>query len=183
MRRAVDRVTDDGSQGMMGHMSLHRFYGSLGGLWSFLSRHRQTKPGPGEAGAPNVTGWQEGLDLGAKPFPELVLRVSNEGKFPVHDLKLKVPVGVRGTYLRDIHALDPGETQEVRVAIPAPPRSAQVVPEITFTDTAGNHWLRTVTGELKQLQELPGWDAEPGAYRAEDHPTLHLQSESYSVAS
>jgi hypothetical protein len=157
----------------------------VGVLW--LAGQQMMKLGPGtasqsEAGGPAVFGWQEDLDLGAKPFPELVLRVRNEGEEPVHSVKLRVPVGVGGTFVRDLHSMGPGETQEVRVAIPAPPRSARVLTEVLFADSTGQQWLRTETGELRKLQEPPAFDAEPGAYKAEDHPTLRLQSEGRKVA-
>jgi len=156
-----------------------------GVLW--LAGQQMMKLGPetasqSAADGPAVFGWQEDLDLGAKPFPELVLRVRNEGEEPVHGVKLRVPVGVGGTFVRDLHSTGPGETQEVRVAIPAAPRSARVLTEVSFADSAGQQWLRTETGELRKLQEPPAFDAEPGAYTAEDHPTLRLQSEGRKVA-
>src|SRR6266581_4516813 len=120
----------------------------VGVLW--LVRQQMMKLGPetasqSEADGPAVFGWQEDLDLGAKPFPELVLRIRNEGEEPVHDVKLRVPVGVGGTFVRDLHSMGPRETQEVRVAIPAPPRSARVLTEVSFADTTGKQWLRTET--------------------------------------
>jgi hypothetical protein len=135
-----------------------------------------------EANEPPVYGWQEGIDLGAKPFPELVVRVRNEGNSPVHDVTLRVPVGVRGTFVRELHSLGAGQTQEVRIAIPAPPRSERIATEVTFVDETGRGWLRAANGELSQPENIPPFTSEPGSYKVEDHPTLHLQSEGYTVA-
>jgi hypothetical protein len=155
-------------------------------LWLLGEQMMKLGPEPAsqsEIDGPAVFGWQEDIDLGTKPFPELVLRVSNKSELPVYDVKLRVPVGVRGTFVRELHSIEPKETQEIRVAIPGPPRSSRVMTELSFVDTIGRQWLRTATGELKQVEQAPLFDADPGAYSAKDHPTLHLQSEGRTVVS
>jgi len=71
--------------------------------------------------------------------------------------------------------MGPHEVREVRISIPAPPRSNLVVPQVAFVDATGRGWLRFGNS----LKEATGkdmsehWHQHPGAYRSdEEHPTL-----------
>lgn len=130
---------------------------------------------------PSVVGWQEAFDSEAKPFPELVLRIRNDSAGPISNVRLRIEAGIQGTFVRDLQYFARNTTQEIRIAVPARPRSEQVLPEIAFRDAQGKSWLITVGQELKQIEHIPDWHTNPGAYTTENHPTLAMQSQGYEV--
>jgi len=125
---------------------------------------------------PAVSAWQEAVDVSATPFPALVLRVKNGSDLAVHDVMLRVEVGILGTFVRKPGSMEPQETREIRIAVPGPPRSAAVIPEVMFADANNQYWLHEVSGQVIQLasENLPVFEEMPGAYSDKDHPTIHL---------
>jgi hypothetical protein len=122
-----------------------------------------------------VSAWMEDVDLGSGPYPALVLAVRNGSDQAVYSVSLSAAVGVRGTFVRWLSSMGPGEEREVRVSLPAPPRSDETTPAILFTDSAGVQWLRTWAGELKNPisdDVRAHHTADPGAYDRDHHPTL-----------
>ncbi len=137
----------------------------------------ETEP-PGQNGTepPAVSARQEAVDVSATPYPELVLMVKNGSDLAVHDVTLRVEVGVLGTFVRKPGSMEPQEAREIRIAVPGPPRSAAVIPEIMFADVNNQYWLHDVSGQVTQLanENLPVFEEMPGAFNDKDHPTLHL---------
>jgi hypothetical protein len=125
-----------------------------------------------------VAAWLDAYLQDTKPFPELVIRVRNGSELPVYRMIMNIDVGVRGRFVRQPGALGPGETRELRVAIPGYPR-ADVRPDIMFTDAAGREWLRRGwSGKIEDTSTPPHADimvTNPGAYPSyQDHPTMSL---------
>jgi hypothetical protein len=133
---------------------------------------------PGQNGTepPAVSAWQEAVDVSATPYPALVLRVKNGSDVAVHDVTLRAVVGVLGTFVRKPGSMEPQETREIRIAVPAPPRSANVTPDIMFADANKRYWLRSASGQVAQVSspDTVDFNEDPGAYADKDHPTLHL---------
>ena len=127
-----------------------------------------------------VAGWMHNVVLKGfgEGFPELVIRVRNGSDLPIYVVTVSADVGVRGKFYRALDALAPHETREVRIAIPAPPRSSEVTPSLIFTDSAGRLWYRAPRGELRHPTDddrTAHFETHPGSYGTpEDHPTLHI---------
>jgi hypothetical protein len=126
-----------------------------------------------------VAAWLHLYEADTQPYPELRIRIRNGSELPIYAVALNINVGVRGTFVRQPGAMAPGETRELRVQIPAYPR-LDVRPSVAFTDAAGNRWLRTSNGQIKEpsVQEnVEVFQTSPGAYASyEDHPTFSLGS-------
>ena len=125
-----------------------------------------------------VSAWLSDYLPESQPFPELVILVRNGSAEPAYSVNVNVDVGPRGAFTRRLGTLGPGETRELRIAIPGQPRSDDPGPAIMFTDSAGRPWLRGPSGTLRkpttdeiheQLQESAGAYADASA-----HPTLEL---------
>jgi hypothetical protein len=125
-----------------------------------------------------VAAWLDAFLQDALPFPELVIRIRNGSGLPVYRVIMNINVGVRGRFVRQPGALGPGETRELRVAIPGYPR-IDVRPDIMFIDSQGRQWLRRgYRGEITEASMQDSIDivaTNPGAYTSyEDHPTMSL---------
>lgn len=109
----------------------------------------------------------------------------NNSEEPVYEVILNAMCGVRGTFVRWLGTLGPGERRQVRILLPGYPRSDDYRPSLGFVDSAGRQWLRDQRGTLKEatvaeLQALTREDA--GAYEStEAHPTLHLDRPGYEI--
>ena len=75
--------------------------------------------------------------------------VGNGSRQPVYDVVLNAALGVRGTFVRQLGTLAPGETRLVKVLAGGAPRSnAEDSPGLGFTDSAGRVWQRDHRGRL-----------------------------------
>jgi len=107
-----------------------------------------------------------------------VVLVRNGSDHPVYAVAVQLVVGVRGTFVRRVGVLGPGETRELRIKVPGEPRGVPFA-NITFADSAGQVWMRA--GHLGNLTRPSNEDAmailqeDPGAYPTHgEHPTLAL---------
>jgi hypothetical protein len=119
-----------------------------------------------------------GVASGAPPTSliDYVVLVRNGSDQPVYALVVKLAVGVRGTFVRQMGELGPLETRELRIKVPGEPRS---LPEtsIMFGDSGSRVWMRSGRGKLTNPTAAEGqahFDQDPGAYSFENHPTLAL---------
>ena len=119
-----------------------------------------------------VAAWVDRVDMDAKPWPEVALRVRNSSELPVTDVGLQLGVGVRGTFTRYLPVLAPKEIRELIVYLPAYPRSDALMPALQFRDTAGRQWMRTETGQLRRVKDYLAFEEDSGSY--DEHPTLRL---------
>jgi hypothetical protein len=104
--------------------------------------------------------------------PILVILVCNGSAEPVYGVAMQVEVGVRGTFVRDLGVLGPGETRELQIEVPGYLKSMPR-PDIAFKDSAGRKWVRRGTGEILEGDPNPAFQLDPGAYMSiEKHPTL-----------
>lgn len=120
-----------------------------------------------------VSTWWSDVLHEPEPQPVLVILVRNGSAEPVYGVLVRVQVGVRGTYVRQVGVLGPGETRELQVVI-AGYLKLVPAPDITFKDAAGRTWMRPGTGELTEGAPSPPFAEDPGAYSIENHPTLAL---------
>jgi hypothetical protein len=104
--------------------------------------------------------------------------VRNGSEQPVYMATVQLVVGVRGTCVRRIGVLGPGETRELRIKVPGEPRGVPFA-NITFADSAGQVWMRSGhAGELTRPSIEDGkaiLQEDPGAYPSlAQHPTVAL---------
>jgi hypothetical protein len=123
-----------------------------------------------------VAGWVHEQRFQGDGLPEILVRVRNGSDLPIYYVELSIAAGGRGTFVRHTPAMGPGEIREYVVILPAPPRNEIWAPNIQFTDSTNQRWLRRSGGELSRW--LPGdahFEEHAGAYEsAERHPTLRL---------
>jgi len=122
-----------------------------------------------------VSAWTEEPLIDVKPYPQLVTVVENGSNQAIHQVSISLQLGVRGKFHRWLASMGPNEVREVRLSIPASPRSNLIMPQVAFVDASGRRWLRSGY----QLREPTGkdmaehWRQHPGSYQSEDeHPTL-----------
>ena len=121
-----------------------------------------------------VSAWWSDVLREKEPQPVLVILVRNGSAEPVYAAEVRVEVGVRGTYVRHVGVLGPGETRELQVVI-AGYLKIVPAPDITFKDAAGRSWTRRGSGTLTQDSPSPPFAEDPGALTSiEAHPTLAL---------
>lgn len=119
------------------------------------------------------TWWSDVLNE-ADAQPTLLILVRNGSTEPVYGVIVRVEVGVRGTYVREVGVMGPGETRELQVVI-AGYLKLVPAPDITFKDAAGRSWTRLGSGKLTEGGPAPPFAEDPGAYPSlEAHPTLSL---------
>jgi hypothetical protein len=128
------------------------------------------------AQASTIAAWTHQIRKGDE-WVEFVVRARNASLLPVYMTIIRLEVGVRGTFYRQLDRLAPSETREVVVYLPGYPRSSLVEPALLFTDARGQAWKR----ERGRLEEADANDyqhfqtRDPGAYESEEsHPTLSL---------
>jgi hypothetical protein len=150
-------------------------------LWLLAQQMRDRRVQSAErraAQARLVAAWEEDLDLEAKPFPQVVLMVRNGSDLPVYNVSIQAALGTRGTFVRGLGSMGPGETRELRIALPSPPSADVITPAVTFADAGQQRWFREGgTGILRELaeDEVVVFTEDPGAYGTyEEHPTLGL---------
>jgi hypothetical protein len=126
--------------------------------------------------AKSVAAWVQAYDYTADP-PTIYVRVINGSPLPIRNVAVRVPVGVRGTFVRVVTAMGPHETREWRIILTASPRTEFVVPALMFTDTADVTWIRGEIGTLIEptLDQRQAHNVQdPGTFETEaDHPTLN----------
>jgi hypothetical protein len=104
--------------------------------------------------------------------------VQNDSNEPVYHVVVRLPVGVRGTFVRGLGVIGPREGRELSFLIPGFLKS-ELAPDVLFFDKAGVTWIRNgQTGKLSRVKiddiiEFKREDA--GAYPSiEAHPTLGI---------
>lgn len=132
-----------------------------------------------QAQASTIAAWTHQVRKGDE-WVEFVVRARNASLLPVYMTIIRLEVGVRGTFYRQLETLAPSETREVVVYLPGYPRSSLVEPALIFTDAHGRAWKR----EHGRLEEAGTSDyqrfqtRDPGAYESEEsHPTLWLPND------
>lgn len=122
-----------------------------------------------------VSAWVEEPLINTGTYPQLVTVVENGSNQVIHQVSITVELGVRGKFHRWLASMGPREVREVRISIPAPPRSNLVVPQIAFVDAEGRRWLRSgyKLSVATDADMAEHWRQHPGSYSApESHPTL-----------
>lgn len=108
--------------------------------------------------------------------PTLTVRVLNGSLLAIYQVTVRIPVGVRGTFIRQVPAMGPGETREWRVTLPGQQRGDIYAPDVMFVDAASVTWIRQAAGALiapQDSEERTDWRPDPGAYGSDEaHPTL-----------
>src|SRR5258708_2957758 len=54
-------------------------------------------------------------------FWKVTIVVQNSSDWPVYNVSIRLPVGVRGTFVRSPGTLGPGESRELFILLPSPP--------------------------------------------------------------
>jgi hypothetical protein len=107
--------------------------------------------------------------------------MKNTSNAPVYSVAYRASFGVRGTFVRRIGSLGPGEEVQNVLHLPAAPRGENLQADLVFTDASGRTWLRNSVGNLKSVNnsELTGfYKQDAGAFTSiEEHPTLALGEE------
>ena len=113
---------------------------------------------------------------------DLTYLARNHSEEPVYDVVLTADCGVRGTYVRWLGTMAPGELRRVKIKLSGTPRAQEYQPHLTFTDAAGHRWLRTSAGQLRKptRSDERHLRESPGAYGSVDeHPTLRHDGPGY----
>ncbi len=113
-------------------------------------------------------------------FLRAIVIVQNDSSEPVYHVAVRLPVGVRGTFVRGLGVLGPREGRELSILIPGYPRG-DPAPDVLFYDKAGVAWIRNGhTGKLSRakIEDIIDFQKEDaGAYPSiNDHPTLYLEA-------
>ncbi len=113
------------------------------------------------------------------PRPALYAIVKNGSQQAIYNVAIRVEVGVRGTFTRQLGAMGPEEARELRIQLPGFPRGFDPIPDVMFTDSSGTTWIRTArTGDLAEPKfedTVAFLEEDIGAYSSiKDHPTLNL---------
>lgn len=118
------------------------------------------------------------LVRGDQPYhPSLSVRVSNAADVAIHQVAIRVEVGIRGTFVRESASIPPHGTREWRIDLPNSPRGDPGC-LVSFTDARGERWVRSSSGELIRFD---AWEARRGDFHKQDpaafdllsHPTLN----------
>ncbi len=132
--------------------------------------------------ARRIAAWMEEMTRGGTPPHELSYLIRNQSDEPVYDVRLRAPCGVRGTFVRWLGTMGPGEARRLRIKLPGYPRADEYPPDVSFRDSAGVSWIRSGRGRLShpsaaELERHAREDA--GAY--DEHPTLRLDEARYPL--
>jgi hypothetical protein len=108
---------------------------------------------------------------------DFVVLVRNGSDQPVYAVAVQLVLGERGTFVRKLGVLGPGETRELRITVPGLARGLSLT-NMTFGDSAGQVWMRAGMGDLTHPRASAAMAIlreDPGAYPSlSDHPTLAL---------
>jgi hypothetical protein len=126
-----------------------------------------------------ITAWQKQINVRAKPYPIITYVVRNDSQEPAFNVVMGAMCGVRGTYVRHIGVIGPGEFKELRIFLAGSPRAEQYAPDLAFVDAAGRQWLRNSRGKLMGASQLVVANIikeDAGAYGSlAEHPTLRKE--------
>ena len=131
------------------------------------------------APAEAVTAWYEQLvlpDPGSEDHPYVVLAVANSGSSPVFQVLIQLSLGARGTFVRVLRSLGPGQEWEIPIPLPAPPGADPIAPALSFLDPRGQHWYRAADGALRTIEPIETMTlmaGDAGAYSEDNHPDGH----------
>jgi hypothetical protein len=122
-----------------------------------------------------ISAWIEEPPIDAKPYPQLIAVVENGSNQVIHEVSISLQLGVLGKFHRWLASMGPHEVREVRISIPASPRSNLVMPQVAFVDASGKRWLRSgyQLREPTDKDMVEHWAQHPGSFNSEEeHPTL-----------
>ena len=104
--------------------------------------------------------------------------IQNDSSEPVYHVVVRLPAGVRGTFVRGVGIIGPHEGREFSFLIPGFLKS-ELAPDVLFFDKAGVTWIRKgQTGKLARVKidDIIAFQKEDArAYSSiEAHPTLGI---------
>ena len=136
--------------------------------WRAFRTEQEARASQRAVQASQVAGWMSSplIREHSDAYPEIHIRVRNGSDTPIYMVWIKVMAGVRGTFIRYVDAMGPGETREFTIVLPSYPRANIFAPELLFTDINSKRWLRGNRGELRELRENehPDFKEDPGTY-------------------